>query len=69
MEVTLGLSSNEIEKLLKDAGLQDGAELSAEQVRSAIAKAITANNDQIIKQLSEMMGQFNIAALMQQFMG
>lgn len=68
MNVTLGLSSSEIEKILEEAGLRDGAEISAEVLRKSIAKAITANNESIINQLGEMIGQFNIGALMQQFM-
>lgn len=68
MDVSLGLSNAEIEKILEEAGIKDGAEISAEILRKSIAKAIVANNASIIKQLGEMMGQFNIAALMQQFM-
>jgi hypothetical protein len=68
MEVTLGLSSAQLEKILEDAGLKSGEALTAELIRASIAKAIVANNESIIKQLGEMMGQFNIGAIMQQFM-
>jgi hypothetical protein len=68
MEVTLGLSSTQLEKILEDAGLKSGEALTAELIRASIAKAIVANNESIIKQLGEMMGQFNIGAIMQQFM-
>lgn len=68
MDVTLGLSSAELEKILEEAGLKDGETISAELLRAAIAKTIVANNESIIKQLADMMGQFNIGAIMQQFM-
>lgn len=68
MDVTLGLSSEQLETILKEAGLTDGATISVELLRKSIASAITANNASIITQLSEMMGQFNIASIMQQFM-
>lgn len=68
MEVTLGLNSTEIEKILEEAGIRNGETISAELIRKSIAEAITANNESIIKQLGDMMGQFNIGALMQQFM-
>lgn len=68
MEVTLGLSSAQLEKVLEEAGLVNGGAISAELLRVSIAKAIAANNESIIKQLSEMMGQFNVGSIMQQFM-
>lgn len=68
MDVTLGLSSGELEKILEEAGLKDGVTISSEVLRKSIALAITANNESIIRQLSEMMGQFNIGSIMQQFM-
>jgi hypothetical protein len=68
MEVTLGLSKEQLEKILEDAGLTNDQAITAELLRASIAKAIVANNESIIKQLSDMMGQFNIAAVMQQFM-
>jgi len=68
MDVTLGLSEVELEKILEAAGLKDDVTISAEILRKSIAVAIAANNESIIKQLSEMMGQFNIGSIMQQFM-
>ena len=68
MDVTLGLNSTQLEKILEEAGLKNGEAITPELLRASIAKAIVANNESIIKQLSEMMGQFNISALMQQFM-
>jgi hypothetical protein len=68
MEVTLGLNSAQLEKILEEAGLKNGEALTAELIRASITKAIVANNESIIKQLGEMMGQFNIGAIMQQFM-
>lgn len=68
MEVTLGLSGAELEKILEEAGLRDGETISAELLRASIVKAIVANNESIIEQLGDMMGQFNIGAMMQQFM-
>lgn len=68
MDVTLGLTSAEVEKILEQAGIKDGVTISPELLRKSIALAITANNESIIKQLAEMMGQFNIASIMQQFM-
>jgi hypothetical protein len=69
MDVTLGLTAVELEKILEEAGLKNGEAVTAELLRASIAKAIVANNESIITQLGEMMGQFNISALMQQFMG
>jgi hypothetical protein len=68
MEVTLGLSSAELEKILEEAGLVNGETITAELLRASIAKAIVSNNESIIKQLGDMMSQFNMASIMQQFM-
>lgn len=68
MDVTLGLNSVEIEKILEEAGLVDGVMPSNELLRKAISKAISENNDSIVKQLLDMVGKMKIDALMQQFM-
>jgi hypothetical protein len=68
MDVTIGLTSEELEKILEEAGIKGEAPVSADVMRKAIAKTISENNASIVMQLLEMMGKLQIETLMKQFM-
>jgi hypothetical protein len=68
MDVTIGLTCEELEKVLEEAGIKGDAAVSADVMRKAIAKTISENNASIVMQLLEMMGKLQIETLMKQFM-
>jgi hypothetical protein len=48
-----GLSKTKIEKILVENGLKDGAEITPEVIRSAIAAVIVANNKAITEDVGK----------------